>query len=71
MNHKKKLIPAALAFADKRVNKVNARKEFFRVELAEIENVVKKNHNKTVEFTKLAEDFRKSIQLEKKPLQAV
>ncbi|WP_218006627.1 GIY-YIG nuclease family protein [Bacillus cereus] len=61
------------AFADKRVNKVNARKEFFRVELAEIENVVKKNHNKTVEFTKLAEaeDFRKSIQLEKMPLQAV
>ncbi|HFK1735426.1 TPA: DUF4041 domain-containing protein [Bacillus cereus] len=61
------------AFADKRVNKVNTRKEFFRVELAEIENVVKKNHNKTVEFTKLAEaeDFRKSIQLEKKSLQAV
>lgn len=55
------------AFADKKVNKVNERKEFFNVELDEIEDVVKKNHNKTVAFTKLAEaeDFRKSLQLQK------
>ncbi|WP_217993342.1 GIY-YIG nuclease family protein [Peribacillus butanolivorans] len=55
------------AFADKKVNKVNERKEFFKVELDDIEDIVKKNHNKTVEFTKLAEaeDFRKSLQLEK------
>ncbi|MFC0476250.1 DUF4041 domain-containing protein [Robertmurraya beringensis] len=55
------------AFADRRVNKVNERKEFFRVSLTEIEEVVKKNHNKTVEFTKLAEaeEYRQSAALEK------
>ena len=61
------------AFTERRLNKVNERKEFFRVDLKEIENVVKKNHNKTVLFTKLAEaeEYRKSVQLEKKSLQAV
>ncbi|MDQ0228603.1 DUF4041 domain-containing protein [Metabacillus niabensis] len=61
------------AFADRRLNRVNERKEFFRVDLKEIENVVKKNHNKTVEFTKLAEaeEYRKSVQIEKKSLQVV
>ncbi len=61
------------AFSERRLNKVNERKEFFRVDLKEIENVVKKNHNKTVEFTKLAEaeEYRKSVQFEKKSLQAV
>jgi hypothetical protein len=55
------------AFADRRVNKINERKEFFRVSLTEIEEVVKKNHNKTVEFTKLAEaeEYRQSAALEK------
>jgi hypothetical protein len=58
------------SLAHKRVNKVNERKEFFRVELSEIESLVKKNHNKTVEFTKLAEaeEYRRSIQLEKQPV---
>jgi len=61
------------AFTERRLNRVNERKEFFRVDLKEIENVVKKNHNKTVEFTKLAEaeEYRKSVQIEKKSLQSV
>ena len=35
------------AFSDNKVNKVNDRKEFFKVGLKEIEEVVKKNHNET------------------------
>ncbi|MFC7443460.1 DUF4041 domain-containing protein [Laceyella putida] len=55
-----------MAFHHKRLNKVNERKEFFRVNLEEIEKVVKENHNKVVEFTKLAqaEEYRKSIKME-------
>ena len=45
-------------FADKRVNLVNTRKEFFRVSLDEIEAVVKKNYNATVTFTKTAEAYQ-------------
>ncbi|MEH7567853.1 DUF4041 domain-containing protein, partial [Priestia megaterium] len=61
------------ALARKKVNKVNDRKEFFRVNLQEIENLVKSNHNKTVEFTKLAqaEDYRKSLSIEKELLQEI
>ena len=61
------------AFADNKVNKVNDRKEFFKVNLKEIEEVVKKNHYATVEFTKLAEaeEYRKSIQIEKQILEVV
>ncbi|MCM3790336.1 DUF4041 domain-containing protein [Domibacillus indicus] len=59
------------SFAKNKVNKVNDRKEFFRVTLQEIEQVVTKNYNKTVEFTKLAiaEDYRQSVQMEKEMLQ--
>ena len=39
------------AFADKRVNLVNKRREYFRVSLDEIKEVVRANHDKTVEFT--------------------
>mgnify|MGYP003369682086 FL=1 len=42
------------AFDDKKVNIVNQRKEFFRVSLQEIEDVVKANYDKTVEFTETA-----------------
>lgn len=42
-------------FRDNQVNKVNPRKEFFRVKLSEIEKVVKENFNATVTFTKVAE----------------
>ena len=49
-------------FDDKRVNMVNKRKEFFRVSLEEIENVVKSEFNATVTFTRvaLAEQFRET-----------
>ena len=40
-------------FRDRELNKVNHRKEFFRVDIDEIEEVVKNNHNNTVEFTKI------------------
>lgn len=40
-------------FRDREVNKVNHRKEFFKVNIDEIEEVVKENHNKTVEFIKV------------------
>jgi ribosomal protein L7/L12 len=61
------------ALSDKKVNKVNDRKEFFRVDLKEIEELVKRNHNKTVEFTKLAEaeEFRKSVEMTNHSLHSV
>lgn len=53
-------------FKNKQVNKVNPRKEFFRVKLDEIEKVVKENFNATVTFTKIAEaaQYRESLKLE-------
>jgi hypothetical protein len=56
------------AFADKKVNLVNGRKEFFRVTLDEIKNVVRENHDKTVEFISLpdAEQFRESEMIRKR-----
>lgn len=52
-------------FRDKEVNKVNQRKEFFKVDLAEIEKVVKENHNATVTFTMVAEakQYRESLKI--------
>ena len=48
-----------------RLNKVNERKEFFRVDLADIEKVARENHGE-VTFTKVAEaeDYRKTLALE-------
>lgn len=56
------------AFDDKKVNIVNQRKEFFRVSLQEIEDVVKANYDKTVEFTEAApaEQYRISEELRKR-----
>lgn len=53
------------AFEDRRVNKVNNRKEFFNVTLDEIKEVVEKNFDKTVEYTKYAEamEYRQSLKL--------
>lgn len=53
------------AFDDKRVNKVNRRKEFFNVTLDEIRQEVEKNFNKTVEYTKYAEamEYRQSLKM--------
>lgn len=53
------------AFADKKLNFVNQRREFFRVSLDEIKAVVKKNYDKTVEFVDAppADQYRESIRL--------
>ena len=50
------------AFADRRLNRINLRREFFHVTLEEIEMVVKQNFNKPIEVTRLAEasEFRQS-----------
>lgn len=54
------------AFADRRVNRVNTRREYFRVSLDEIKEVVRKNHDKTVEFIDVpdAQQFRESRLME-------
>lgn len=48
------------AFEDRKLNMVNQRREFFHVTLDEIKEVVKKNFDKTVEFTDVpdAEQYR-------------
>lgn len=53
------------AFADRKLNMVNTRREFFHVTLDEIENVVKKNFDGSVEFirTAPAEQYRESLKL--------
>lgn len=53
-------------FEKNAVNKVNLKKEFFRVNLKDIEKVVKENYNATVEFTELAkaEQYRETLKLE-------
>lgn len=50
------------AFENKKVNMINNRREFFNVTLSEIEEVVKANYDKTVEFVKIpdAEQYRES-----------
>lgn len=52
-------------FADYAVNKVNPRKEFYNVDIDEIEKVVKENYNDTVQFTKIpiAAEYRQSMNL--------
>ena len=55
------------AFEHKQLNLVNLRREFFKVTLDEIEEVVKKSFNKPVEFTKVADadQYRESEALRK------
>lgn len=55
-------------FESKKVNIVNQRREFFKVSLEEIEEVVKKSYDKTVEFTETpdAEQYRTSEELRKR-----
>lgn len=52
-------------FRGREVNKVNLRKEFYKVSLDEIEKVVKENYNATVTFTKVAEalQYRQSLKV--------
>ena len=56
------------AFEDKKVNMINGRKEFFKVSLDEIEKVVKENHDKLIEFNKIAdaEQYRESLKIKEK-----
>lgn len=53
------------AFENRKVNMINTRREFFNVTLDEIEEVVRKNYDKTVEFTRLApaEQYRESLKI--------
>lgn len=50
-------------FENRKVNAINSRREFFNVALDEIEDVIKKHHDKTVEFIKTAEaeQYRESL----------
>lgn len=50
------------AFEDRKLNMINTRREFFRVSLDEIKDVVKTNFDKTVEFIDIpaAEQYRQS-----------
>ena len=53
-------------FDAERVNKVNPRKEFFKVDLDEIKKVVLENHNATVKFVDIpdATEYRETVRLE-------
>lgn len=53
------------AFEKRKVNLVNSRREFFKVTLDEIKQVVKENFDKTVEFTDVpdAEQYRMSTDI--------
>ena len=55
------------AFADRKLNFVNQRREFFNVTLAEIKDVVRKNFDKSVEFIEVApaEQYRQSVLMRK------
>lgn len=55
-------------FDDRRVNKVNFRKEYFKVTLDEIENTIKEKYDKDVEFIKIpeAQEYRETKSLENK-----
>lgn len=59
------------AFADRKLNFVNQRREFFNVTLEEIKKVVKENFDKSVEFVELApaQQYRESVLLRKKAQQ--
>jgi hypothetical protein len=55
------------SFRKYEINKVNSRKEFFKVPLDEIKKAVTDNYNATVEFTTTPEayEYRQSLQLSK------
>lgn len=52
-------------FEQQSVNRVNLRKEFFRVSIDDIEKVVKENYNNTVEFTKIpvAREYHQTLSI--------
>lgn len=53
------------AFEKQSVNRVNLRKEFFRVSLDDIEKVVKDNFNNTVKFTRIpvAKEYNETLEI--------
>lgn len=60
-------------FQSAQVNKVNARKEFFRVDLEDIKKLVIENHNATVKFVDIPEamEYRETLRLESESLESV
>lgn len=52
-------------FKENQVNKLNARKEFYNIDLDKIKEVVKNNYNNTVNFTDYAEayEYRESLKM--------
>jgi hypothetical protein len=56
------------AFKHKRVNLINNRKEFFRLDLDEINNVLKEKYNKhfEIKYTAEAKEFNESEKLRNK-----
>lgn len=56
-----------------RVNKVNPRKEFFKVDLDEIKKVILENHNATVKFVDVpdATEYRETVRMEESTVEAV
>ena len=58
------------AFENKKVNMVNQKREFFKVTLDEIKEVVRRNYDKTVEFIEYpdAEQYRESELIRKQLL---
>lgn len=53
------------AFEKQSVNRVNLRKEFFKVSLDDIEKVVKENFNNTVKFTRIpiAKEYNETLEI--------
>lgn len=53
------------AFEKQKVNKINSRREFFKVSLDDIKRVVRENYDKTIEWIDIpeAEQYRRSIAL--------
>lgn len=54
-------------FKDNRVNMVNDKKEFFKVNLEEIKDAVLSDYNNTVKFTMIAEaeEYRRTLEMQK------
>ena len=53
------------AFENRKINMINKRREFFNATLSEIEEVIKANFDKTIEFNRVAEaeQYRESIKI--------
>lgn len=61
------------AFDDKKLNLINSRREFFKVSLDEIENVILRNHDNTAEFIRTADadQYRESLLIRKERQAAI